>query len=97
MLAMGTQTEVRRRVEDSISDLDDAIRLLWQAIFGLENQMAPQGLRHQILQLCAGVSPVPEITFAGPAPPGRRLPWLCLPVIAGKAGKALASGSRRAS
>jgi len=41
VLAMGTQTEVRRRVEDSISDLDDAIRLLWQAIFGLENRMAP--------------------------------------------------------
>lgn len=66
VLAMATQTEVRRRVEASISDLDDAIRLLRQAIFGLENRMAPQGLRHQVLQLCADVSPVPEITFAGP-------------------------------
>ena len=28
--------------------------------------MAAQGLRHQVLQLCADVSPVPEITFAGP-------------------------------
>ena len=66
VLAMATQTEVRRRVEASISDLDDAIRLLRQAIFGLESRMAPQGLRHQVLQLCADVSPVPEITFAGP-------------------------------
>ena len=66
VLAMATQTEIRRRVEASIADLDDAIRLLRQAIFGLENRMAPQGLRHQVLQLCADVSPVPEITFAGP-------------------------------
>jgi hypothetical protein len=28
--------------------------------------MATEGLRHRILQLCAEVSPVPEITFAGP-------------------------------
>jgi signal transduction histidine kinase len=66
VLAMATQTEVRRRVEASVADLDDAIRLLRQAIFGLENRMTPQGLRHQVLQLCADLSPVPEITFAGP-------------------------------
>ena len=66
ILAMVTQTEVRRRVEASVADLDDAIRLLRQAIFGLENRMATQGLRHRVLHLCAEVSPVPEITFAGP-------------------------------
>jgi signal transduction histidine kinase len=66
VLAMATQTEVRRRVAASVTDLDDAIRLLRQAIFGLENRMAPEGLRHQVLQLCADASPVPEITFAGP-------------------------------
>jgi signal transduction histidine kinase len=66
VLAMATQTEVRRRVDACVTDLDDAIRLLRQAIFGLENRMAHQGLRHQVLQLCADVSPVPEITFAGP-------------------------------
>ena len=66
VLAMATQTEVRRRVAASVADLDDAIRLLRQAIFGLESRMAPEGLRHQVLRLCADVSPVPEITFAGP-------------------------------
>ena len=66
VLAMATQAEVRRRVEASVADLDDAIRLLRQAIFGLESRMAPHGLRHQVVQLCADVSPVPEITFAGP-------------------------------
>jgi len=57
---------VRRRVENSVADLDDAIRLLRQAIFGLDNRMTTEGLRHRILRLCAEVSPVPEITFAGP-------------------------------
>jgi hypothetical protein len=33
---------------------------------GLENRMTTEGLPHRILQLCAEVSPVPEITFAGP-------------------------------
>jgi signal transduction histidine kinase len=66
VLAMVTRAEVRRRVEASVADLDDAVRLIRQAIFGLENRMAPQGLRHRVLQLCADVSPVPEITFAGP-------------------------------
>ena len=66
VLSMVTQAEVRRRVETSVADLDDAIRLLRQAIFGLENRMATQGLRHQVLHLCADVSPVPEITFSGP-------------------------------
>jgi hypothetical protein len=37
---MVTQPELRRRVEASVADLDDAIRLIRQAIFGLENRMA---------------------------------------------------------
>jgi len=66
VLSMVTDPEVRRRVEASVTDLDDAIRQLRQAIFGLEHRMAPQGLRYRVLQACADVSPVPEITFAGP-------------------------------
>jgi signal transduction histidine kinase len=60
------QPEVRRRVESSVTDLDDAIRLLRQAIFGLEHRLGPLSLRQQVLRLCADMSPVPEITFAGP-------------------------------
>lgn len=66
VLSMVTHNEVRRRVEASATELDDAIRQLRQAIFGLENQVPAQGLRHRVLQSCADVSPVPEITFAGP-------------------------------
>jgi hypothetical protein len=49
-----------------VTDLDDAIRLLRQAIFGLERRLDAGGLRQQVLHLCAGLSPVPEITFTGP-------------------------------
>jgi signal transduction histidine kinase len=66
VLSLVSQAEVRRRLELSVADLDDTIRLLRQAIFGLENRVASQGLRQQVLRLCADVSPAPEITFAGP-------------------------------
>ena len=66
LLPMVTGAEARRRLESSVTDLDDAIRLLRQAVFGLENRLESPGLRQQVLQLCAGLSPVPEISFAGP-------------------------------
>jgi len=66
LLPMITGAEVRRRLESSVTDLDDAIRLLRQAVFGLENRLESAGLRQQMLQLCADFSPVPEISFAGP-------------------------------
>ena len=66
VLSLTAQAEVRQRVESSVTDLDDAIRLLRQAIFGLERRLDRASLRQQVLRLCAGLSPVPEITFAGP-------------------------------
>jgi hypothetical protein len=54
------------RVESSADDRDDAIRLLRQAIFGLEQRLDGLGVRQRVLRMCAGLSPVPEITFAGP-------------------------------
>ncbi len=65
-LSLMPRADVRRRVESSVDDLDDAIRLLRQAIFGLESRLDGPGLRQQVLRLCAHLSPVPEITFAGP-------------------------------
>ena len=65
-LSLMPRADVRRRVESSVDDLDDAIRLLRQAIFGLESRLDGVGLRQQVLRLCADLSPVPEITFAGP-------------------------------
>lgn len=66
VLSLRPGADVRHRVESSVDDLDDAIRLLRQAIFGLESRLPGVGLRQQVLRLCADLSPVPEITFAGP-------------------------------
>jgi len=64
-LSFSMAAQARRRVESSVTDLDDTVRLLRQAIFGVEHRRDGLGLRQQVLQLCAGLSPVPEITFAG--------------------------------
>ncbi len=66
VLSLPARAEVRRQVESSVADLDDAIRLLRQAIFGLERRLDDPSLRQRVLQLCGELSPVPEITFAGP-------------------------------
>ena len=65
VVSLTGQAEVRRRVESSVTDLDDAIRLVRQAIFGLEHRLRGAGLRWQVLQLCADQSPVPEVSFTG--------------------------------
>jgi len=64
--SLTTEREVRRRVESSAEDLDQAVRLVRQAIFGLERGKRGHGLRQEILELCRGLTPAPEITFSGP-------------------------------
>jgi signal transduction histidine kinase len=59
-------SEARRRVEASVGDLDHAVRLLRDAIFGLEHRLQGRGLRQDILNLCGELSPVPEVSFSGP-------------------------------
>jgi signal transduction histidine kinase len=65
VLSLSEEAEVRRRVKASVDDLDDSIRLLRQAIFGTEHRLDSLSLRQQVLRLCSGLSPVPEITFSG--------------------------------
>ena len=64
--SLATQREVRRRVGASVEELDQAVRALRNAIFGLEHQPRGSGLRQQIIDLCGDLSPVPEISFSGP-------------------------------
>lgn len=66
VLPLASPAKVRRRMESSIADLDDAVRLLRRAIFGLEHRLDAQALRQRVLRLCVSVSPVPEVTFVGP-------------------------------
>jgi signal transduction histidine kinase len=64
--ALTAEPEVRRRVGASIDDLDQAIRMLRDTIFGLEQRMQSRKLRQEVLDLCQDMSPAPEISFAGP-------------------------------
>jgi signal transduction histidine kinase len=64
--SLTTEREVRRRVESSVADLDRAVRLVRQAIFGLEHEGPDRGLRLDVLDLCGRLTPAPEVTFKGP-------------------------------
>ena len=58
--------EVREKIGTSIEDLDQTVRMLRDAIFGLEQRPIDRGLRQEITDLCARLSPTPEISFSGP-------------------------------
>jgi signal transduction histidine kinase len=64
--SLTTEREVRRRVESSVADLDQVVRQVRQAIFGLEHEAAGRGLRLDVLDLCGRLTPAPEVTFIGP-------------------------------
>jgi len=64
--SLTTEREVRRRLESSVADLDRAVRLIREAIFGLQHRIMARGLRQDVLDLCGGLTPVPEVTFSGP-------------------------------
>jgi len=58
--------EVRNKIGATIEDLDETVRLLRDAIFGLEQRAHDRGVRQQVMDVCAGLSPAPEISFSGP-------------------------------
>lgn len=62
--------EVNRRIEAVVRNLDDAIKLLRQSIFGLEHGMPEHGLRRGILDVSSELTPflgtVPEVMLDGP-------------------------------
>jgi two-component system, NarL family, sensor histidine kinase DevS len=57
---------VRRRVEKAIDDLDHVVHIIRDTVFGLEAHLQVRGLRAGIMDLCEGLSPVPDVTFHGP-------------------------------
>lgn len=76
--------EVSRRIDSVVRNLDEAIRLLRQSIFGLEHGLPEQGLRRSILEVTSELTPVlgvvPEVALEGPidsaVPPGVAGPLL---------------------
>jgi hypothetical protein len=65
--SLATQRGVRERVEAAASDLDQVLRLLRDTVFDLEQRLSDRGLRREIMDLCEGISPAPEVSFSGPA------------------------------
>ena len=61
------EAEVRRRVGTAVEDLDQVLRMLRNAVFGLEHRQSRDGLRQRVLRLCGTLSPVPELGFGGQA------------------------------
>jgi signal transduction histidine kinase len=69
-VSMAAKGDVARRIESAILDLDDAMRLIRQSIFGLRETSRGGGLRQGILDLCGELAPAdggaPEVMFSGP-------------------------------
>ncbi|HUC22702.1 MAG TPA: hypothetical protein VMA73_08345 [Streptosporangiaceae bacterium] len=61
-----TQPQVRERILASADSLDQVLRLTRDAVFGVGERMQGRGLRAEIVALCDGMSPIPEISFTGP-------------------------------
>jgi signal transduction histidine kinase len=64
--SMTTQAAVRQRAEAAAGELDEVLRLLRDTVFGLEQRLRGRGLRQEIVALCDGLSPAPEVSFTGP-------------------------------
>jgi signal transduction histidine kinase len=64
--SLTTQPGVRQRLEAATADLDHALRLIRDTVFGLEQRLQGRGLRQEILELSGGLSPEPEVSFTGP-------------------------------
>jgi signal transduction histidine kinase len=61
-----TQPEVRERLAVATGELDQAAQTVRDAVFGTVRRLQGDGIREQVLALCAGLDPVPEISFTGP-------------------------------
>ena len=61
-----TDPGMRRRIDQTIDDLDHAVLILRDTVYGLEHRLEGRGLRAEILRLCQDLNLAPELSFAGP-------------------------------
>jgi signal transduction histidine kinase len=61
-----TDQGMRRRIEETVDDLDDAVVILRDTVYGLEHRLEGRGLRAEVLQLCEDLHVAPELSFSGP-------------------------------
>jgi signal transduction histidine kinase len=61
-----TDPDLRRRIDETIDDLDHAVLILRDTIYSLEHRLKDRGLRAEILRLCEELDLAPELSFSGP-------------------------------
>lgn len=61
-----TDPAARRRVEESVDDLDHVVRLLRDTVFDLDHRVESHSLRAEIVGLCRELSMTAELSFNGP-------------------------------
>jgi signal transduction histidine kinase len=64
--SQSSERDIRNKIGIAVNDLDQTVRMLRDAIFGLEQRPGERGLRQQIMDLVSGLSPAPEVSFSGP-------------------------------
>jgi signal transduction histidine kinase len=64
--AQAVRPEVRQRIGTAVGELDHAVRMLREAVFGLEHRLRGYGMRQEVLAVCAELDPAPEVSFTGP-------------------------------
>jgi hypothetical protein len=69
-----------RRIGQTIDDLDHAVLILRDTVYGLEHRLVGRGLREEILCVCEELNLAPELSFTGPVDgalqPGARAGFL---------------------
>jgi signal transduction histidine kinase len=61
-----TDPDMRRRIDKTIDDLDRAVLILRDTVYGLEHRLEGRGLHAEILRVCQELSLAPELSFSGP-------------------------------
>jgi len=64
--ARAPRGQLRDKIGASVDELDQTVRILRDAIFGLEQRPTDRSLRQGVMDLCEQLSPTPEISFTGP-------------------------------
>jgi signal transduction histidine kinase len=61
-----SEREIQHKIGTTVTELDQTVRMLRDAIFGLEQRPGERTLRQQIMELVGALSPAPEVSFSGP-------------------------------
>jgi signal transduction histidine kinase len=61
-----SERDIQNKIGTTVTELDQTVRMLRDAIFGLEQRPGELTLRQEIMVLVGDLSPAPEVSFSGP-------------------------------